>query len=234
MPNIPGVGAVSDTLDFVKNLWGSMSVPGMSIPGMAAPTLSVEDLDKKIADLKAVESWLNVNTAMLRGTIQALEVQRGTISTLKSMGATLAAAVKQPGANEKSVLEAAPFASAFFAQPVAEAVKERDEAPPAAKPDAAGAPALPNPSAWWNMLQDQFKSAVSTAMSSEAMANASAMAQDAAAKLAAASVRPAEQLSKAMAKAKPSASAAAAPAKAPAKKRAAAKPAARKPKAPKA
>ncbi|MES3021872.1 MAG: PhaM family polyhydroxyalkanoate granule multifunctional regulatory protein [Pseudomonadota bacterium] len=227
MPNIPGVGAVSDTLDFVKNLWGSMSVPGMSIPGMAAPTLSVEDLDKKIADLKAVESWLNVNTAMLRGTIQALEVQRGTISTLKSMGATLAAAVKQPGANEKSVLEAAPFASAFFAQPVAEAVKERDEAPAAAKPDAA---ALPNPGAWWNMLQDQFKSAVSTAMSSEAMANASAMAQDAAAKLAAASVRPAEQFSKAMAKATPPA---AAPDKAPAKKRAAAKPAARKPKAPK-
>lgn len=79
MPHIPGAGAMTDTLDFVKNLWGSMSVPGMSMPGLGAPILSVEELDKKIADLKAVEAWLNVNVAMLRGTVQALEVQRGTI-----------------------------------------------------------------------------------------------------------------------------------------------------------
>ena len=85
MPQMPGVGSVTDSLDFVKNLWGSMSLPGMSIPGLGAPALSLDDLDKKIADLKAVESWLNVNVAMLRGTVQALEVQRGTIATLKSM-----------------------------------------------------------------------------------------------------------------------------------------------------
>ena len=138
MPNIPGVGAVADTLDFVKNLWGSMSVPGMSIPGMTAPTLSMDELDKKIADLKAVEAWLNVNVSMLRGTIQALEVQRGTIATLKSMGATLAAAVKQPGANEKTVLAAAPYASAFFAQPAAEPKPEPEPEP---KIEAAAAPA---------------------------------------------------------------------------------------------
>ena len=181
MPNIPGVGAVADTLDFVKNLWGSMSVPGLSIPGMTVPTLSVEELDKKIADLKAVEAWLNVNLSMLRGTIQALEIQRGTISTLKSMGASLAAAVTQPGANEKSILAAAPYASAFFAQPVAQAAAEvakpapkpePEPAKPAAKAEAPAANALPNPSAWWNLLQDQFKQAVSTAMSPEAMAGA--------------------------------------------------------------
>lgn len=222
MPNIPGVGAVTDTLDFVKNLWGSMSVPGMSIPGMAAPTLSVDELDKKIADLKAVESWLNVNVSMLRGTIQALEVQRGTIATLKSMGATLANAVKQPGANEKSVLAAAPYASAFFAQPAAEtppkpepkieakAVEPKIEAKPdepkapAARDSAAATPAaaaMANPVAWWNMLQDQFKQAVTTAMSSDAMAGASAMAQDAASKLTAAGAGQAAKLGKAMAKA---------------------------------
>src|SRR4051812_13012247 len=165
MPNIPGVGVMTDTLDFVKNLWGSMSVPGVNIPGMAAPTMSVDELDKKIADLKAVESWLNVNTAMLRGTIQALEVQRGTIATLKSMGASLAAAVKQPGANEKTVLAAAPYASAFFAQPEAPAANDKpepeDEAPEAAPNPAA---AMGNPSVWWNLLQDQFKQAVNTAM----------------------------------------------------------------------
>ena len=241
MPNIPGVGAMSDTLDFVKNLWGSMSVPGMNIPGVTAPSMSVEDLDKKIADLKAVEAWLNVNGTMLRGTIQALEIQRGTIATLKSMGATLANAVKQPGANEKTVLAAAPYVSAFFSQPPAEApkvevkpeVKAEVKAPaPAAAPAAAAAPApepakenaalnaaaaLTNPAAWWNMLQDQFKAAVSTAMSSDAMAGAGALAQGVAAK----------GLNKAMgktiAKVAPKAP------KAPAKKRAPAKPKAVKP-----
>jgi hypothetical protein len=226
MPNIPGVGAVSDTLDFVKNLWGSMSVPGLSLPGMAAPTMSVDDLDKKIADLKAVEAWLAVNSSMLRGTIQALEVQRGTIATLKSMGATLAQAVKQPGANEKSVLAAAPYASAFFAQPAetpAPPPAKAEETPallkPAKKVDgnkptaadasaAAAAVQMANPSAWWNMLQDQFKQAVSTAMSSDKMAGASALAQDAASKLVKAAVKP---------------MAAKAPAKAPARKPAAKK-----------
>ena len=226
MPNIPGVGAVTDTLDFVKNLWGSMSVPGMSIPGMAAPTLSVDELDKKIADLKAVESWLNLNVSMLRGTIQALEVQRGTIATLKSMGAALSNAVKQPGANEKSVLAAAPYASAFFAQPAVEPVAkvepkpepkpEVKPAPPeAAKASAEPAPAaaaLANPAIWWNLLQDQFKAAVSTALSSEAMAGASKLTTDSAA-----------QLGKAMVKAAVKPAAKAAPAK-PARKRAPAKP----------
>jgi hypothetical protein len=201
MPDIPGVAAVTDTLDFVKNLWGSMGVPGVTIPGMTAPTVSLDELAKKIADLKAVESWLNVNLSMLHGTIQALEVQRGTIATLKSMGASLAAAVQQPGASEKSVMAASPFASAFFAQPAAakqpEAAQQAGQAAPEAA--SAGAP-MTNPAAWWNLLQDQFQQAVSSAMSPEAMAGATAMAQDAAARMAAAS-RPAAEMGKAMSEA---------------------------------
>jgi hypothetical protein len=196
MPNIPGAGVMNDTLDFVKNLWGSMSVPGLT-----APTLSVEELDKKINDLKAVESWLNLNMSMLRGSIQALEVQRDTIATLKSVGASLASAVNT-GVSDKSIFDANPYASAFFHH-----AREADKAPapsptPAPAPAAATMPApearaeAPKPgpgsasaapNAWWNMLQDQFKQAVSTAMVSESMMT------DAAAKFAAAAapVKPA-------------------------------------------
>ena len=186
MPQIPGAAVVTDTLDFVKNLWGSMSVPGMGMPGITAPTMSVEELDKKISDLKAVEAWLNLNTSMLRGSIQALEVQRGTIATLKSMGASLAAAITQPGASEKSVFESVPYASAFFQQatPAAPAPAPKPAPAPApapepvaAVPDDAGnqaAAQLANPSAWWNLLQDQFKQAVSTAMSPDAATAAAA------------------------------------------------------------
>ncbi|MGZ8288364.1 MAG: PhaM family polyhydroxyalkanoate granule multifunctional regulatory protein [Telluria sp.] len=174
MSNMPG----ADTLEFVKNLWG-----GMGIPGMTAPTVSVDDLDKKIADLKAVEAWLALNSSMVRGTIQALEVQRGTLAALKSMGDAFAKAAARPaGATE----------------------------------DAGAANAFGNPTAWWNMLQEQFKQAVSTTMSPEAMAEAGARAQEAAAKMTAA--MPGADMGKAMAESMAKAGADAAEKRAPAKR----------------
>ena len=188
---IPGVGVMTDTFDFVKNLWGSMNMPGVNLPGMAVPTLSVEELDKKISDLQAVESWLNVNMSMLRATIQALEVQRGTIMTLKSVGASLSAAVKlSPGeANEKALLESVPYASAFLFPNVKEE-EDAEAADPATDDSSAEADsstALNNPLAWWNILQDQFKHAVSTATVADTMvklgAAGTAMATDAVVKI---------------------------------------------------
>lgn len=184
-PNIPGAAAVTDTLDFVKNLWG-----GLGVPGMAAPTLSVDDLDKKIADLKAVEAWLALNASMVRGTIQALEVQRGTIAALKSMGDTFA---QTAGATEAPKAETAGVGL-----------------------DGAQ---LGVPGMWWNMLQEQFKQAVRTAMSPEAMAEAAARAQEAAAKMAAA--MPSADLGKAMAESMAKAAGVVAPARRASAKRAA-------------
>lgn len=248
MPNLPGAAVMTDTLDFVKNLWGSMNVPGMTgmtipgmnIPGITAPTLSVEELEKKINELKAVESWLTLNMGMLRTTIQALEVQRGTIITLKSMGAALATAVKQPpAAAGKAQPEAAPFSSPFFQSaphaaaaaptPAAAPVEPvKAPAPPHADSAAHGAASqMANPAAWWNLLQDQFKQAVNTTMASDAIAGAAALASDAAAKFtkAAKAVTP-----PASAAAAPAAAAkAAAPAKKEPAKRVAAKPKATRP-----
>ena len=143
-PSAPMPG-MTDTLDFVKNLWGSMHIPGAGLPGMpgmATPPMSADDLDKRIADLKAVESWLNLNLSMLRGTIQALEVQRGTLATLKSMGASMAEAMRQSGVSAEK-MAGMPFAP-FFGAPTqggGGAAKA-----PAAKPGAP-APAQPAPGA---------------------------------------------------------------------------------------
>ena len=61
------------------------------LPNMFAPTLDVNELEKRIADLRAVEQWLELNASILRTTIQSLEVQRATIATLKGIsGAMLA------------------------------------------------------------------------------------------------------------------------------------------------
>ena len=50
-----------------------------------APTLDPEELDKRIQELKTVQFWLEQNARLLATTIQALEVQRMTLSTLQSM-----------------------------------------------------------------------------------------------------------------------------------------------------
>lgn len=87
-----GANPMGDTLAFVKQLWSGMKIPGMSIP-----SLSPEDIDKQIADLKAVESWLQVNMNMLRSSIQALEVQSATLTALRSMGESFAKAAAGAG-----------------------------------------------------------------------------------------------------------------------------------------
>lgn len=157
--NVPGM---TDTLEFVKNLWGGMGVPGMS--ASAAPTLSTDELDKRITDLKAVESWLNLNLTMLRTSIQALEVQRGTLATLKSMSESMAQAMGQKGDQTASL---PPFAAFFNA-----AGNQQAGTPPA--PAGAAAPApdamMPAAVAWWNLLQDQFRQAVASAMPAEGAA----------------------------------------------------------------
>lgn len=176
-PPMPNAAGMNDTLEFVKNLWGGMNIPGVGMPGMpgmSGGSLSTEELDKKIADLKAVESWLNLNIGMLRGTIQALEVQRGTIAALKTMGESMAQAMGKAGSDPM-----APFAQ-FFSQG-AQAAAQPASTPPqaaagaqggAAGAGAGGAPGagtgagagMPAALAWWNLLQEQFRQAVASTM----------------------------------------------------------------------
>ncbi len=73
----------SDPLDFVRNMWSGM---GFSLPGMVTPTLDVDELEKRITDMKAVEGWLKMNLNMLQMSIQGLEMQHATLTTIKAMG----------------------------------------------------------------------------------------------------------------------------------------------------
>ncbi|QWD98429.1 hypothetical protein C2740_08820 [Polynucleobacter sp. MG-5-Ahmo-C2] len=60
--------------------------------GAAFPGLDVEELEKRIKDLKSVENWLNLNLNILKSTIQGLEVQHATMMALKSFGDAVSAA----------------------------------------------------------------------------------------------------------------------------------------------
>lgn len=87
-----------DPLEFLKGMWGSM---GFAVPGMVTPTLDVNELDKRIADLKAVEGWLRMNLNMLQMSIQGLEMQRATLAAMQaiSQSAGSAEANANPFAN---------------------------------------------------------------------------------------------------------------------------------------
>lgn len=72
----------NDPMEFLKSLWGNT---GMPLPGLVTPTLDTNELEKRIADLKAVEGWLKTNLGMLQMTIQGLEMQRATLSALQAI-----------------------------------------------------------------------------------------------------------------------------------------------------
>ena len=168
--NVPGM---TDTLEFVKNLWGSMNVPGMSGTGSAGiGSLSTDELDKRITDLKAVENWLNLNLSMLRTSIQAMEVQRGTIAALKSMSDSMVQAMGKQG-DQAAALP--PFSSFFAPGGKQEAGASTTGAPGApgagADPAAPPEPGMPAAVAWWNLLQEQFRQAVASTMPADGASN---------------------------------------------------------------
>jgi len=88
MPNFAEGG-----FDFLRKLWGG-GFAGMAggMPNMAsfaAPPMDLEEIDKRIHDLRAVESWLQLNASLLRTAIQGLEVQRATLVALQTFGSAL-------------------------------------------------------------------------------------------------------------------------------------------------
>ena len=88
--------SLPDPFEFMKKLWNPMGLP---MPGMVAPTLDVEEVEKKIADLKSVENWLNLNLNMLRLSIQGLEMQRSTLAAMKAVQSAPAGAAADAGKN---------------------------------------------------------------------------------------------------------------------------------------
>ena len=73
-------------------LQGLVKNAGSALPGIGqwvAPTINPEELEKRIDELRTVQFWLEQNARMLGATIQAMEVQKMTLSTLKSMNVSM-------------------------------------------------------------------------------------------------------------------------------------------------
>jgi len=73
-----------DPFEFLKSLWGPMGLP---MAGAMVPMLNPSEVEKRIAELKSVENWLNMNLNVLRMTIQALELQRSGLEAMQGVPA---------------------------------------------------------------------------------------------------------------------------------------------------
>jgi hypothetical protein len=160
---------MSATNDFTKMmpgfdfLQGLMKNAGAGLPGLpgmtqwVAPTLDPEELDKRIGELRTVQFWLEQNARLLAATVQTLEVQRLTLSTLKTMNLPLAEI-------SESLRIKLPDPPAPAPAPAPEPVAAAPAPAPAPASSAAPAPAVVDPMAWWGALTQQFTELAASAL----------------------------------------------------------------------
>ena len=72
-----------DPFEMFRRLWGNLGVP---LPGVAMPTFDPQEVEKRIADLRSVEAWLNMNLNMIKFSIQGLELQRAALQAMRTAG----------------------------------------------------------------------------------------------------------------------------------------------------
>jgi len=176
--------------DFLKNLASgsaaASATPGMpSLASWVAPTLSVEEVDKRIQELKTVQFWLEQNGHALKATIQALEVQKMTLSTLRGMNVQMEDLASVFTRQATAAPEPEPKPEPKKAEPVKEA--EEEEAPAAAKTsrrargngNATGGEeaGVVDPLQWWGALTQQFQQIASAALQEASHLKMPAMAQ---------------------------------------------------------
>ena len=148
--------------DFLQNLVKSA---GAAMPGVGqwiAPTLDPEALEKRIGELRTVQFWLEQNARLLGTTIQALEVQRMTLTTLKTMNVSLG------DLTESLKIRMPEAAPAPKPAPTPAPAPAPARAEPAATSADAAAPVAPagviDPMQWWGALTQQFSELAAKAM----------------------------------------------------------------------
>jgi hypothetical protein len=166
-----GFGKFVPGFDFLQNLakGAGSNIPQMpNLANWVAPTMNMEELDKRIEELKGVHFWLEQNSRALGATIQALEVQKMTLATLTGMNFNLgdmANALKLKAADSvvsgvQRVTEKAATTAKTISSVASSASK--GDAKGAAK--AAGVPGLVDPMQLWGALTQQFQTIAATAM----------------------------------------------------------------------
>lgn len=120
------------------NPFEMLSTPWGNLPlgSATSPASTIEELDKRINELKTVEQWLTLNLNLLKTTIQGMEVQKGTLAAIQVFSASF-----QAGPSKDSP------ASGASPNPFATGAAAAGAQPPVGMEQAAW---------WWNSMQEQF------------------------------------------------------------------------------
>ena len=174
--------------DFLQNIakGAAQGIPQMPhLSNWVAPTLNVEELEKRITELKAVHYWLEQNGKALGATIQALEVQKMTLATLKGMNFNMgdvANALKLKAADTVFTgMQKAGEKAADTARTISGAASGAASKGKAARKGAkAAAPAsgVVDPLQWWGALTQQFQEIAASAMKDAAAQTAVSTARN--------------------------------------------------------
>ena len=165
-------GSAMPGMEFFQNLLKGSGMPS-SVASWMAPTMDADELERKITELKAVLQWLEANARLTQATIQGLEVQRMTLSALKTMNVDLGGLAErmsdamQAGAQAMGAAAAETAAAKPAKEPTREPTRE-PAAEPAPAAEAKGAPAplsgLVDPMQWWSAVSQQFTQVATQAL----------------------------------------------------------------------
>lgn len=156
--DIPNMGFNQDnplfaSMNMMRQMWEGMAKNPLDMSNPTAAIPSAEELDKRIKELRAVENWLRLNLSMLNSTIQGLEIQRSTLSTLQSFAQGGLAAM--PGLSE-AMSQATKIIRPDHT--TANPNVELSENPEPASDSDLGAESLAQAGqAWWGLMQQQFE-----------------------------------------------------------------------------
>jgi uncharacterized protein (DUF885 family) len=182
--NDNGFGKYIPGFDFLQNLakGASQTMPQMpNLGNWVAPTLNEEELDRRIAELKAVHFWLDQNSKALGATVQALEVQKMTLATLKGMNFNMGdlanafklKATETVAASVHKVAEKATSTAKTVVDVAEQTEVVAKKVGQVAKPVAAAAAAgMVDPMQLWNSLTQQFQQIAASAMKEASKATA--------------------------------------------------------------
>lgn len=185
-----GFGKFVPGFDFLQNLakGASQTIPQMpNLANWVAPSLNPEELEKRIDELKAVHFWLEQNSRALGATIQALEVQKMTLATLKGMNFNLgdvanafklkaadsvAQGVQRVTETAESAAKTLTSAASSVGNAASAAKAVATKAVKSDKPAAAAVSALVDPLQLWGSLTQQFQQIAASAMKDASRATA--------------------------------------------------------------